>query len=99
MMTVQSQPEEAIFEQARERANLSERAAFLEQACAGDEPLKRRVLELLAAHDTAQGPLDAPPPGLNVAEASTIESSGTQIGPYKLLQQIGEGGMGVVYMA
>ena len=97
--TEQSRPEEAIFEQARERTNPHERAALVEQACAGDEPLKRRVLELLAAHDASQGPLDVPPPGLGATQASSVERPGTQIGPYKLLQVIGEGGMGVVYMS
>jgi serine/threonine protein kinase/tetratricopeptide (TPR) repeat protein len=98
-MTEPSRPEEAIFEQARERSNLRERAAFVAQACAGDDALRCRVLELLAAHDASQGPLDAPPPGLAVTQVSAPERPGTQIGTYKLLQQIGEGGMGVVYMA
>jgi len=97
--TVQSRPEEAIFEQARERTNPHERAVLVEQACAGDESLKRRVLELLAAHDASQGPLDVPPPGLGATQASSVERPGTQIGPYKLLQQIGEGGFGIVFMA
>jgi eukaryotic-like serine/threonine-protein kinase len=41
----------------------------------------------------------APPPGLNITQYNQLEHSGAQIGPYKLLQQIGEGGMGMVYMA
>ena len=95
-MNVQSRPEEAIFEEALLRATPQERAAFVNEACAADESLRRRVLELLAAHDVSQGPLDAPPPGLFVTVDSATQSPGAQIGPYKLIEQIGEGGMGIV---
>ena len=98
-MTVQSPSEEAIFEQACQRASGQQRADFLEQACAGNEPLKQRVLALLAAHDASCGPLDAPPPGLNVTLDSSLHRPGTQIGPYKLIEHIGDGGMGTVWMA
>ena len=54
----------------------------------------------MAAHDASDGILDAPPPMPTTVDAPPLtEKPGTVIGPYKLLQQIGEGGMGVVYMA
>src|SRR5262245_44563047 len=98
-MTAHPTDEEAIFDQACQRARGQERAIFVEQDCAGNEPLKRRVLELLAAHDASSGPLDAPPPGLNVTQDSSPARPGTQIGPYKLIEHIGDGGMGTVWMA
>jgi eukaryotic-like serine/threonine-protein kinase len=101
-MTSHTQSEEAIFLAAVQLATAQERLAYVQGACANDEQLLNRVSELLASHDASRGPLDLPPPG--VGNASTLyqlplERPGTQIGPYKLLQQIGEGGMGVVYMA
>jgi WD40 repeat protein/serine/threonine protein kinase len=92
---------EAIFLTALDKAIPQERAAFVAGACAGRPELLQRVQELLASHDASHGPLDAPP----IHRWATIdlppiaERPGMSIGPYKLLQQIGEGGMGVVYMA
>jgi serine/threonine protein kinase len=92
---------EDIFLAALDRATPQERAAYIEGACAGQPELLRRVRELLAAHEETQGPLDVPPPGCGVTvdRPAATEGPGTRIGPYKLLQQIGEGGMGTVYMA
>jgi WD40 repeat protein/serine/threonine protein kinase len=92
---------EAVFFAALERTAPRERAAYAEGACAGKPELLRRVLELLAGHEESRGPLDAPPAGLGVTVSlpPITERPGTRIGPYRLLQQIGEGGMGVVYMA
>src|SRR5262245_38652224 len=98
-MTVPSQNEEAIFDQALQRPGGRARADFIDQACAGNEPLKLRVLALLAAHDASRGALDVPPPFVSDTLASSHDRPGTQIGPYKLLEQIGEGGFGVVYLA
>ena len=82
-----------------------ERAAYLERVCAGDAALRQRVEELLKASeescDCLEGP-DAVPPGLRgTGRFSRVatEKAGDRIGRYKLLQQIGEGGCGVVYMA
>ena len=62
--------------------------------------LRREVETLLAAHDRAGGFLDtAMRPGDGRSAPGRLEGPGTVIGPYKLLEQIGEGGMGVVYMA
>jgi WD40 repeat protein/serine/threonine protein kinase len=114
--------EREIFSAAVQQQDLAERAAYLEQACAGDGPLRQRVEVLLHAHEMAGSFLEKPvlaqgdtadeQPGSSVKGDSAVESPsqavalqritegpGTLIGPYKLLQQIGEGGMGVVYMA
>src|SRR5687767_454521 len=79
----------------------SERAAYLDAACGDDHELRRRVEQLLTEHEKEQSFfLDGPLPGVNVTiDQPAKERLGTMIGPYKLLQQIGEGGMGVVYMA
>ena len=74
--------------------------AFLDEACSGDTELKKRVSALLAVNDAA-GTFLSPPKSRAEAEilAPTIQQPGTIIGPYKLLEQIGEGGLGVVFMA
>src|SRR5262249_3761007 len=94
---------EAVFLAALDKATLQERAAYVEGACGGDAALLARVQELLRAHDQSQGPFDSPPPGIAVTseDAGTPkgEAPGTAIGPYKLLELIGEGGMGMVWMA
>jgi serine/threonine protein kinase len=100
-MTRQAEDVEAIFLAALEKATPQERGAYIEEACAGSPELLQRLRELLHAHEQSQGPLDAPPPGLGgtVDVPQHTEVAGTRIGPYKLLQEIGEGGMGTVWMA
>src|SRR6266542_2366868 len=75
--------------------------AYLDQACAGDEELRRNVAVLLKAHAAGTGPLDrgALPRDHTGVSCPPTEVPGTVIGPYKLLQRIGEGGMGTVFMA
>src|SRR5262245_36524755 len=100
-MTEQPNREVAVFNAALE-LRTAERAAFLDQACAGDAALRRRVEALLRAHNQAEGFLEAPPAGFSFERPDNIpltEKPGDKIGRYKLLQQIGEGGCGVVYMA
>jgi WD40 repeat protein/serine/threonine protein kinase len=79
------------------------RAAYLDEACADDPGLRARIDGLLDAHGQAgafmRQPATAVAAGLTGAYEPVTEGPGTAIGPYKLLQQIGEGGMGAVYMA
>src|SRR5882724_10275503 len=75
--------------------------ALLDEGCGNDANLRQQVAALLNAHAQGGGILDhgqAGQPPTGVFE-SLSERPGTMIGPYKLLQQIGEGGMGTVFMA
>src|SRR5213594_587969 len=88
-----------IFLNAREIADSAERATYLTQACGADADLRSRVEALLRDADGAAdffGAEDKLPGGI---ATPLTEGPGTMIGRYKLLQKIGEGGMGVVYMA
>ncbi len=92
--------EQTIFEATLARSP-AERAAFLDQACGGDSALRKRLDLLLRAHERKG--LDGPA-AFELREAVTLpivgsEKIGDRIGRYKLLQQIGEGGCGIVYMA
>ena len=90
---------------------VEERGAYVQLACAGDGSLHARVLTLLQASDRATGFMEAPASGAqrprladgrdgaSRSESPLAEKVGDRVGRYKLLQQIGEGGCGVVYMA
>jgi serine/threonine protein kinase/tetratricopeptide (TPR) repeat protein len=108
-MSVRPLDEQAIFEGARNEQTAELREAYLDQHCGNDAELRRRIEALLRAYDEGESFLESPPPELRATalggtdsptiERSISEGAGTVIGPYKLLQQIGEGGMGVVFMA
>jgi WD40 repeat protein/serine/threonine protein kinase len=90
----------ALFDAALELPP-ERRGAYLQEACGGDEALRGRVEALLRAHESAGTFMDnvAVDPGRGTLVVKPAEQLGDRIGRYKLLQQIGEGGCGVVYMA
>jgi tetratricopeptide (TPR) repeat protein len=100
-MTPARQQEEEIFEAAVQLPP-PQRAAYLETACGADAVLRERIEHLLSALERANPLLkEAPPSGSQgfLVSAQSVEKPGDRIGRYKLLEQIGEGGCGVVYVA
>src|SRR4051794_27426041 len=99
--------ERDIFIAALQREDPAQRRAYLDGACAHHPELRRQVENLLRLHEAAGSFLEKPAAesaatgAVQVAaeRASSPEAPGAVIGPYKLLQQIGEGGMGTVFMA
>jgi tetratricopeptide (TPR) repeat protein/serine/threonine protein kinase len=85
-----------IFGEALDYASPAEQAAYLDRACGGDPALRARVEALLHAHQRAGHFLQGPPAP---AERGPAEAPGTVLGPYRLLEPIGEGGFGIVYRA
>src|SRR4051794_31363303 len=101
--------EETIFHSALERADPADRAAYLDEACGGDADLRRCVEALLRSHEEG-GDFLEPSSGASAARRDgptaavpgtrpVAEGPGDRIGPYALREKIGEGGMGVVYLA
>ena len=93
--------EEAIFDFARQIECHDMRSKYLEQACGTDKILRDRLAEMLGAFDKEQSYLEKPALDLSATtDAPQItEKPGEFVGAFKLLQRIGEGGFGVVYMA
>ena len=113
-MAPDSQREKSLFNAALELTDPAQRRAFIDKACAGDQALRARIDRLLKASETADDFLAGCAPALEAAAAaldpsqislpqevaqSADEKLGSRIGHYKLLQKIGEGGCGIVYMA
>jgi tetratricopeptide (TPR) repeat protein len=99
-MTNRQLDEERIFHVARGITDEETRAEYLDQICAGDQALRQRVDALLEVHEKEQSFLKSNGQHAPTVDQSPItEAPGQQIGRYKLLQKIGEGGFGAVYMA
>ena len=94
-----------VFLEAAEIESPAERRRFLDQQCGDDMGLRAQVEALLAASAQVGSFLNRPAVQARPGDYGTVdyqpstEGPGTVIGPYKLLQQIGEGGMGTVFMA
>lgn len=88
---------ESIFTKAVEQP-VDQRAAYLDEACP-DEDVRREVERLLAAHPDAKNYLARPAVDADATIEPSAASERTQIGPYRLMEIIGEGGFGVVYVA
>jgi WD40 repeat protein/serine/threonine protein kinase len=100
-MSVHQGKAKSLFLNAVEMPSVSERQAYLVAECGGDEALRREVETLLAHHAGMGSFLEsaAPGPAVATSEEPVSEGPGTVIGPYKLMEQIGEGGMGLVFVA
>lgn len=92
--------ERDIFIAALQKDDPAERQAYLDDVCAQQPDLRQQVENLLRHHEGAGSFLQAPAPVMcPTVDHPLTEGPGTVIGPYKLLEQIGEGGMGTVWMA
>jgi len=100
-MTASRPNDEAIFHAARDIPDPDRRRAYVREACGGDEARIAHIEALLAAADAPDSLLDRPAGGdaLATIDQPTAAGTGTVIGPYKLIEPIGEGGMGTVWMA
>ena len=102
--------ERSIFLDALEHEDAEARKAFLERACSGNVALRAAVEQLLSAHDLPDNPLDDPVAAMSPVATEALnatlpfgeaiaEGPGSVIGPYRLMEQIGEGGFGLVFVA
>ena len=89
--------DETIFSAASQLRDPAKRALYLDWACGNDPERRQRIEGLLQAERELDSFLDPDPSELKFFPVN--EAPGTMVGPYKLLQRIGEGGCGIVYMA
>jgi hypothetical protein len=92
--------EASLFNAARQIPEAEVRRAYLDRACGEDKRLRTRLEALLRVHEQDRSFLEAPAvptPAARLRPAG--EEPGSQIGPYQLVEQIGEGGFGVVFRA
>ena len=104
-MTAQNLDEELIFNVARKIESPEARSSYLDHVCGGNAGLRARIQALLQVHEqdgsflkSSAGAAEAAAGGAP-GDLGANEGPGSVIGPYKLLEQIGEGGFGVVFMA
>jgi serine/threonine-protein kinase len=89
-----------LFVRAAEIESSAERRLFIDQQCGDDADLRAQVEGLLVVSDKVGSFLESPIAQMDAANSKLLtDGPGTIIGPYKLLEQIGEGGFGVVYLA
>src|SRR6516162_8870496 len=100
-MNAPSSKAKSLFLNAVEIADPGERRAYLDDECADDEGLRREIEDFLKHHQGMGSFLESSAPVVSATldELPLSEIPGTIIGPYKLLEQIGEGGFGAVFMA
>ena len=100
-MAEKSKDVEAIYSTALEKQSKADQSAYLDAVCGDDPALRARVEALLEANRQAGSFLNIPDadPKVTLENPAQIEGPGMRIGRYELLKLIGEGGMGLVYLA
>jgi serine/threonine protein kinase len=99
-MTYSENTFDTIFDHARRLDDAQKREDYLNRVCARDPELRAEIESLLAAHAQGEGLMQAPADaGQDAFAVASHEDVGTLIGPYELLEKIGEGGFGIVYLA